>query len=448
MCQVAGLSDRVSTFTRVGRCLLAAFLLAGCGPEANGSTQPPTTRNGTGQPVTTASPPESVAPTTTSAPEPVLVRPSLADAQWTVVPEAETSLLEWASVSVLVATELRSVAAGRLEDGFGRLLLAEPIDSSDPPTTAFNNGDYGNTAVLAGAASGQDVYIVGCSDLGGTVWHSASADAEWTTTAVYSDIEANECGVDISIADGLFVVAGQTLLGEHSGSSVWLSSNGERWTAQTLDTEGGFDALTTSVIASGNTIVVGGSVSNGIGRMQDSFEDGTWDKPTVWVSTDRGNAWRQIELLPSGDVRGRVRDLVVLDGQFVAIGLVENVADWLEITDTDVAVWVSKDGLEWTETALVEPGQQVPMLTFIEDGQLYVVGRSRPARIEGVDPVYSIAIWSYKDGNLVLEHAQAIGDLGVFLMTAIAPLDSRWIVSGLSVDRAEAFLIEGSPPAE
>jgi hypothetical protein len=117
--------------------------------------------------------------------------------------------------------------------------------------------------------------------------------------------------------------------------AVWRSVDGFRWTRVPLgpafDRKMGFMqrvvGLETGWVAVGS-------------------EDG---QPAIWTSS-HGSDWQRVDPAVAGLGKGSVADLAVAPDGLVAVGTVDDAAG-----THDGAIWVSKDGVQWTRTAEADP---------------------------------------------------------------------------------------------
>ncbi len=256
----------------------------------------------------------------------------------------------------------------------------------DLPPRAEDGNEFVNAIVRAG----ESVVIGGTEGRGpearAAVWISAEG-GEWERIvgpAFESDEPERLLELDWDDQASLLVAQGTRTTSDGSPRSVyWSSVDGRDWNRMDLD------SLTQSELSRPTSLALGptGLVAAG------SVEDG--DKPAevrLWLSDD-GSTWRTIEPESmTGPEPVYVNDIVVLDGEYVAVGSVRN--DGL----FNPASWTSSDGETWDGP--FESWQ------VNDDGRATTVGFGAAAVVTTGDRLLATAtrsfmqhVWSSTDGR-------------------------------------------------
>ncbi len=205
-------------------------------------------------------------------------------------------------------------------------------------TTPWSSGDF-----LPAVATRGDVVLVAVHRriaegvARGDVWRSTDGGSSFARIA---DPQVSGEGTllqQFAVTDNGFVAIGET----GGEGAIWTSSDGARWTrAAGAVGSGNIDALAAS--SNGKTIV-------GVGT--EPAAGGSGDRvtsPRLTVSTDGGVTTRRIDLMSRRGDHVQVRDVIALpDGGFVAGGSIQHETD-----EPLGGLWVSRDGVTWTEVEL------------------------------------------------------------------------------------------------
>jgi hypothetical protein len=167
----------------------------------------------------------------------------------------------------------------------------------------------------------------------------------------------------------------------------------------------------------------------------------TTEPPTTTVPpVQTAVAWERVPE-QAGLERSSIKDVVEFDGRLVAAGYVleeGNLAsDYFEDWESDAAVWVSDDGLEWTRVgdpaALGGPLRQaIGEIVAGPDGLLAVGGEF----YGGMGPGTTV-VWTSPDGE-AWTRAADLGDAVGFVSAAWGP--EGWVVVGNAEGSARAWV--------
>jgi len=219
----------------------------------------------------------------------------------------------------------------------------------------------------------------------GAVW-MVSDDGTWSRVADPSGA-LDETSLRTVVAGGPgLVAAGFTASDDHdTDAAIFLSTDGSVWERVT-DQTGVFGGTSTQSI---HEVVVGGP---GLVAVGTDWSSGDSDA-AIWVSSD-GSEWERVDD-PSLSLPGHqalVGVITTADG-LVAVGSDDSGGDH------DAAVWVSSDGLTWTQidhASLGGPGlQRMVGIAAAGPGLVAVGAAAAEDPTEGLDA----AIWVSEDGS-------------------------------------------------
>ncbi|SNT27096.1 hypothetical protein SAMN05443665_1021111 [Actinomadura meyerae] len=287
-------------------------------------------------------------------------------------------------------TDVAAGTSGWVAVGYDQAAARRPlvVTSADGATwqaadsaAAFAADKTGQPVTYAAAAGERGYVVIGTQGYSVATWFSA--DLKNWERGTGADPKQMTGGKDdprwmLDVATGSFgfaaVGGSRDAKGNHP--SVWMSSDGKKWTLQQLPVpSGATEAHLTHVAAKDGAIVAAGiaAMPKGLDRFG-------------YISTDAGKTWRPVTL-PGGDTAVTVTALAATSGGFAATGTTGRPGA------ADVVSWTSADGVTWKSatpggTGLGGVGdQQITGLAPFK-GTLLGVGRSADGN--GDQPV----LWS------------------------------------------------------
>ncbi len=275
------------------------------------------------------------------------------------------------------------------------------------------DGGFGGEGdqVVSGIAAGPSGFVA----VGEDERSSSSGDDEaavWTsaTGAQWSRVPSDAGFVDSAMTDVVWFPDGELFVavGHHvSEGAVWLSGDGEVWERVTLlgfeNAGGGIEV---------DAVTVGGQGLMAVGR--EWLSEGA-SVPAVWLSSN-GRQWdRAGDLGQFGD-RAAMIDVVQHGDSIYTIGYVD---------ETEPAIWVSTDAINWQLVALDLQISGVVVLTSIASDQtmLAVTGSSDAENVDA-------RVWTSTDGQTWRGRQQDLLRVGIPFLDDVLITSHGWIAVG------------------
>lgn len=283
------------------------------------------------------------------------------------------------------------------------------------PQGAF--GGDGPQVMAAVTDGGPGLVAVGLAGLDGGVWTSPDAK-DWMRVLDDEGVFANATISDVTLHGSVLVAVGHTgHIGEDNDAAVWTSSDGINWTRvpDNEDVFGGNGSQGMNRVTSGGTGLVAVGAADGDAAVWTSPDGMTWTRVrdtggelggegdqwmnsvtrggtglvavgttavdddrsgAVWASPD-GDSWtrvRDIGTLEEGKRITELRSVAAVEDVLVAVG-----SDISPDGDTRAPIWISPDGVTWSQVADGEPFTGSVIYRVISEGpSVLAVGSVAP----------------------------------------------------------------------
>jgi hypothetical protein len=248
---------------------------------------------------------------------------------------AEGARLDGALMRAVSAAAVGFVAVGftgtanrvwRSADGLRWEIASELVETDEAAMNEISRGNPHVGFVAVGSTPHGPAHR-------GAIWTSADGSG-WSRVpdaAMFAQASIEDV---VTFRDRLYAVGfvSTTTLGVSPRAAVWSSDDGRTWTAvSTID--GAADSQMNAVVAGPRGLVAVGSSAAPRGQ-------------AAWTSSD-GVTWTRVphsDALAPGIAPGGMRDVIVVEGGFVAIGATGG--------PNDAMIWTSANGTTWTRAAL------------------------------------------------------------------------------------------------
>ena len=297
-------------------------------------------------------------------------------------------------------------------------------------------GGQGSQLINAVAAGPRGVVAVGREEIGGeinyAVWYAGNG-VDWSRVPADVQPGAQEM-LGVAALDNGFLAVGREETDTEIRGAVWYSPNGVEWERRPHDEVvfGGAARYVgfTDVVQVGGVLMMSGNIE----PLGANDVDGA-----IWVSNDSGTTW--VELPDPGQVLGDEEDtryqlLAGVAGRELQFILVGSEADIEGKAFVNVVIWHSSDGVNWQRVYQHKPEFQNQWLEeiVIADFGWFAVGT------ESFGDQGQAAVWLSPDGltwSQVALSERVFGGAGVQAMLAITAGGPGLVAAGYSTESSD-----------